>query len=82
MAMVKAVTEPVWLGEGPHWDANEQALFFVSIFDSSVHKYSPLVGGHSSSLLGKLDNKFPNPYSQASFYIFVMVAICNLYWLM
>ncbi|XP_026319176.1 uncharacterized protein LOC113229707 [Hyposmocoma kahamanoa] len=48
----EAVTSPVWLGEGPHWDASEQALFFVSIFDRSVNKFIPSTGKQTSSKLG------------------------------
>ncbi|XP_004930716.1 regucalcin isoform X2 [Bombyx mori] len=51
---LQAVTEPVWLGEGPHWDHNEQALYFVSIFDETIHKYVPETGKHTRS---KLDGK-------------------------
>ncbi|XP_023936161.2 regucalcin [Bicyclus anynana] len=48
---VSAVTSPVWLGEGPHWSHEQQALFFVSIFDKSIHKYDPASGKHTSAKL-------------------------------
>ncbi|KAG6453937.1 hypothetical protein O3G_MSEX008390 [Manduca sexta] len=48
---VEAVTKPVWLGEGPHWDSEERALYFVSIFDNSVHKYVPDTDKHTSAKL-------------------------------
>ncbi|XP_039754985.1 regucalcin-like isoform X1 [Pararge aegeria] len=48
---VSAVTPPVWLGEGPHWSHEQQALFFVSIFDKSIHKYDPATGHHTSAKL-------------------------------
>lgn len=48
---VEPVTEPVWLGEGPHWDHGEQALYFVSIFDHTIHKYVPSTGKHTRSKL-------------------------------
>ncbi|CAG5002699.1 unnamed protein product [Parnassius apollo] len=48
---VTAVTEPVTLGEGPHWDSEEQALYFVSIFDKSIHKYDPATKKHTRSVL-------------------------------
>ncbi|KOB71073.1 Regucalcin [Operophtera brumata] len=38
---------------GPHWDSAEQALYFVSIFDKSVHKYDPATGATTSSKMGK-----------------------------
>nr|XP_021185516.2 regucalcin isoform X1 [Helicoverpa armigera] len=49
--VVKPVTEPVWLGEGPHWDHEEQALYFVSIFDHTVHKYVPETNKHTRAKL-------------------------------
>ncbi|KAJ0183063.1 hypothetical protein K1T71_001039 [Dendrolimus kikuchii] len=48
---VEAVTEPVWLGEGPHWDHQEQALYFVSIFDNTMDKYVPSTGKHTRAKL-------------------------------
>ncbi|XP_026488698.1 regucalcin-like [Vanessa tameamea] len=48
---VTAVTEPVWLGEGPHWSHDHQALFFVSIFDKTIHKYDPATGEHTRAKL-------------------------------
>ncbi|KAL4709741.1 hypothetical protein ACJJTC_005544 [Scirpophaga incertulas] len=48
---VEAVTQPVQLGEGPHWDDAAQALYFVSIFDRSIHKYVPATGHHTSAKL-------------------------------
>ncbi|XP_050678606.1 regucalcin isoform X2 [Leptidea sinapis] len=51
---VKAVTEPVWLGEGPHWSHHHQALFFVSIFDRTIHKYEPTTGRHTRSKLADM----------------------------
>ncbi|XP_046978006.1 regucalcin-like [Vanessa cardui] len=51
---VTAVTEPVWLGEGPHWSHDHQALFFVSIFDKTIHKYDPATGEHTRAKLGDM----------------------------
>lgn len=48
---LKAVTAPVTLGEGPHWDHEEQALYFVSIFDYTVNKYVPETGKHTKAKL-------------------------------
>ncbi|XP_041980346.1 regucalcin-like isoform X2 [Aricia agestis] len=44
---IKAVTEPVLLGEGPHWSHHHHALFFVSIFDKTIHKYDPKTDKHT-----------------------------------
>ncbi|KAM3960037.1 regucalcin [Aphomia sociella] len=46
---VEKIVDPVWLGEGPHWDEQQQALFFVSILDRTIHKYVPTTGEHSKS---------------------------------
>ncbi|RVE43645.1 hypothetical protein evm_011685 [Chilo suppressalis] len=51
---VEVVTSPVTLGEGPHWDSDEQALYFVSIFDCTINKYVPATGKHTKA---KLDGK-------------------------
>ncbi|XP_045449815.1 regucalcin-like [Melitaea cinxia] len=51
---VKAVTEPVWLGEGPHWSHKHMALFFVSIFDKTIHKYVPATGEHTRAKLADM----------------------------
>ncbi|XP_059045637.1 regucalcin-like [Achroia grisella] len=48
------VTEPVTLGEGPHWDNAEQALYFISTYDHTIHKYVPAQGKHTRS---KLDGR-------------------------
>ncbi|CAG9787985.1 unnamed protein product [Diatraea saccharalis] len=48
---VEAVTSPVRLGEGPHWDEEEQALYFVSIFDRTIHKYLPADNTHTTATL-------------------------------
>lgn len=55
--IVQAVTDPVWLGEGPHWDEREQALYFVSIFDHTINKYVPSTTVHTKAKLGKLHKK-------------------------
>jgi len=31
----------VWLGEGPHWDAKSQKLYYVDILAKAVHSYDP-----------------------------------------
>ncbi|XP_061713954.1 regucalcin-like [Cydia pomonella] len=54
MVSLEAVTEPVWLGEGPHWDHRDQVLYFVSIFDKSIHKYDPATGKHTRAVLSDM----------------------------
>ncbi|XP_026736696.1 uncharacterized protein LOC113500183 [Trichoplusia ni] len=41
--LVQKVTDPVKLGEGPHWDHAKQVLYFVSIMDSTVNKFVPAI---------------------------------------
>ncbi|XP_022827790.1 regucalcin-like isoform X2 [Spodoptera litura] len=49
---VQKITEPLLLGEGPHWDEQQQALFFVSIQEHTIHKYVPATGVHTKTKLG------------------------------
>lgn len=51
---VQKVVEPILLGEGPHWDAQQQALYFVSITEHTIHKYVPATGKHTRT---KLDGR-------------------------
>lgn len=48
---VQKVTEPVLIGEGPHWDEDTQALYFVSIDEKAIHKYVPETGLHTKTHL-------------------------------
>ncbi|XP_013139357.1 PREDICTED: regucalcin-like [Papilio polytes] len=48
---VQKVTEPVVIGEGPHWDDQSQALYFVSIDEKTIHKYVPETGVHTKTKL-------------------------------
>jgi sugar lactone lactonase YvrE len=38
---VEQISAPTILGEGPHWDHNAQALYYVDIQGCLVHKYVP-----------------------------------------
>ncbi|XP_068082338.1 uncharacterized protein [Anabrus simplex] len=38
---VEAVTSSTVIGEGPHWDHEQQVLYFVDIFGSQVRRYVP-----------------------------------------
>jgi sugar lactone lactonase YvrE len=40
------------LGEGPHWDHNSQALYFVDIRATTVHKYVPSINKHTAVKIG------------------------------
>lgn len=45
--------EPIELGEGPHWDAETQSLYFVDIFGKAIHKYVPCTKKHTKAVIGK-----------------------------
>ncbi|CAH0683377.1 unnamed protein product [Spodoptera exigua] len=49
---VEKATEPLLLGEGPHWDEHHQALFFVNIQEHTIHKYVPATGAHTKTKVG------------------------------
>ncbi|XP_075216427.1 regucalcin-like [Lycorma delicatula] len=42
------VTLPVLHGEGPHWDAHIQVLYFVDISGKTVHRLNPSTNTHTS----------------------------------
>lgn len=50
---VEQITEPLLLGEGPHWDANKQLLYFVDITNCTIHVYDPITGEHNYTYVGK-----------------------------
>lgn len=53
MVKVEIITECLQLGEGPHWDATTQSLYFVDIFGKSIHKYVPSTKVHKKAVIGK-----------------------------
>ncbi|XP_049805554.1 regucalcin-like [Schistocerca nitens] len=38
---IEKVTDPVRLGEGPHWDHDKKVLYFTDIEGCGVHKFDP-----------------------------------------
>jgi len=40
------------LGEGPHWDAENQCLYFVDILKKSINKYVPSTKKHTKAVIG------------------------------
>ncbi|RZF39123.1 hypothetical protein LSTR_LSTR013858 [Laodelphax striatellus] len=48
-----AVSQPVLHGEGPHWDAHNQVLYFVDISGNTVHRLNPSTNVHTSITLKK-----------------------------
>ncbi|XP_039754724.1 regucalcin-like [Pararge aegeria] len=51
VSLVEPITAPVLLGEGPHWDERQQALFFVSILECTIHKYVLATRQHTKTKL-------------------------------
>jgi sugar lactone lactonase YvrE len=49
---VEQISAPVTLGEGPHWDHNAQALYYVNIDDANIHKYVPATNKHTTLKIG------------------------------
>ncbi|XP_068246179.1 regucalcin-like [Palaemon carinicauda] len=43
---IRQVVAPVLLGEGPHWEENNQSLLFVDIISCELHRYFPASGRH------------------------------------
>ena len=50
---VEAVTAPVVHGEGPHWDEETGALFFVDISSRLVNRYDPQTKQVTHAQFGK-----------------------------
>ncbi|CAH2046718.1 unnamed protein product, partial [Iphiclides podalirius] len=47
--IVQKITEPVLLGESPHWDDRHQALFFICVQGKTINKYVPSTGEHTKT---------------------------------
>ncbi|KAJ4445744.1 hypothetical protein ANN_12429 [Periplaneta americana] len=45
---VTLIADPVTLGEGPHWDHDSQALYYVNVRGSTVNKYVPATKKHTT----------------------------------
>ncbi|XP_044267326.1 regucalcin-like isoform X1 [Tribolium madens] len=50
--ITRRVVESVELGEGPHWDAETQSLYFVDIYGKAIHKYVPATKKHTKAVIG------------------------------
>ncbi|GBP54105.1 Regucalcin [Eumeta japonica] len=51
---IEKISEPLLLGEGPHWDSDQKVLYFVSILEHTIHRYDPATGEHAKT---KLDGR-------------------------
>jgi sugar lactone lactonase YvrE len=49
---VEQISAPAIVGEGPHWDHKAQALYYVDIKSSAVHKYVPATSKHTIVKIG------------------------------
>ena len=61
--MSKYIVEPlpvnkVWLGEGPHWDATAQKLYYVDILAKSVHCYDPATSKETKIVIRKFTHGY------------------------
>lgn len=50
---VEVCSAPAVLGEGPHWDAKNQCLYYVDLFGNAIHKYSPSKDKNTKVQFGK-----------------------------
>ena len=46
--------ERTYLGEGPHWDAKNQQLYYVDILAKAVNRYVPSTGAVHKAVIRKL----------------------------
>lgn len=51
--VVEIVCDRVELGEGPHWDVNQQCLYFVDILGQAILKYVPSTNKTTKATIGK-----------------------------
>ncbi|XP_013166228.1 PREDICTED: regucalcin-like [Papilio xuthus] len=57
VATIKAV-QTISFGEGPHWDVDEQVLYYVNFLDNTINKYNPATGQHTKTKLAPYPNTF------------------------
>lgn len=50
---IEPIGESLSLGEGPHWDAETQSLYFVDITGKTVHRYVPSTKQYTKAAVGK-----------------------------
>lgn len=53
MLEVKPVTNPIHMAKAPHWDEQAQALYFVNVNESEIHKYHEASGNHTFAKVSK-----------------------------
>lgn len=76
---ITILTPPFSLAEGPHWDEKTQALYFVDIYASTVHKYVPENDQHTYAKVRKYRNSsLSNTRNSSSKSINTMRTTCLL----
>ncbi|XP_019870755.2 regucalcin [Aethina tumida] len=50
--VVERVVPSIEIGEGPHWDANTQSLYYVDVFGKAIHRYVPATKKHTKAVIG------------------------------
>lgn len=58
--VVEVITERLELGEGPHWDVDQQCLYLVDILGQAILKYVPSTGKTTKAVLGKKKSNLLN----------------------
>jgi len=58
---IERVTDSFLLGEGPHWDAKRQTLYFVDIQGSAVFRYTPASNKFAKASVGSKHPSFIIP---------------------
>lgn len=54
VSIVEVITERLTLGEGPHWHAPTQSLYFIDIFGQTINKYVPSTNQHTKAKIGAI----------------------------
>ncbi|XP_019870746.2 uncharacterized protein LOC109599228 [Aethina tumida] len=50
--MIEKIAPKCTLGEGPHWDAATQSLYYVDVMKKAIHKYVPSTKKHTQVVVG------------------------------
>lgn len=52
--MIERIAPKCTLGEGPHWDAATQSLYYVDVVKKTIHKYVPSTKKHTQVVVGNI----------------------------
>lgn len=72
---IEKITDPLTLGEGPHWDDRQQALLFVDILACTIHKYVLSSKKHTKTKLGNIYISLASNTSILKLYFIVLVIV-------